>query len=254
MKVTFLGTGTSQGVPVIACQCEVCLSVNSKDKRLRSSVLIEHLGKHIVIDTGPDFRQQMLVNKVDKLDAVVFTHGHKDHTAGFDDIRGFNYKQKKAMDVYADDLVEEVLRRDFYYCFTEFKYPGIPELNLHRIENKAFNVGEVELIPIALLHYKLPVFGFRIGDFTYITDANYISEEEKDKVRGSEVLVVNALKKSEHISHFSLNQALDLARELEVPTTYLTHMSHQMGLHDVIQAELPPNVYLSYDGLQLDLP
>ncbi|MFY0642925.1 MAG: MBL fold metallo-hydrolase [Bacteroidia bacterium] len=253
MKVTFLGTGTSQGVPVIACTCEVCKSDNSKDQRLRASVLIELENQTIVIDTGPDFRQQMLMNQVENLDAVVFTHGHKDHTAGFDDIRGFNYKQKRAMDVYVDHQVEEVLRRDFYYCFTDFKYPGVPELNLHIIDEQEFQIGGTSIIPISLMHYKLPVFGYRIGDFTYITDANYISEEEKNKVRGSKVLVINALKKSSHISHFSLSEAIELAKELEIPTTYLTHMSHQMGLHEDVQAELPEGVYLSYDGLKIEL-
>ncbi len=251
MKVIFLGTGTSQGVPVIACQCKVCTSLDPKDKRLRASVLIEKDGVHFVVDTGPDFRQQMLRHEVRKLDAVLFTHGHKDHTAGFDDIRGFNFIQGKAMDVFVDDRVEEVLRRDFYYCFTEFKYPGIPELKLHRIENKGFSFMDVDITPIATLHYKLPVFGFRIGDFSYITDANYISPEELEKLKGSKYLVLNALKKTTHISHFTLDEAIEVAKEVGAEHTFFTHMSHQMGQHATIQAELPDDMSLAYDGLEL---
>lgn len=251
MKVTFLGTGTSQGIPIIGCKCKVCSSADPKDKRLRASVLVETEDVNLVIDTGPDFRQQMLRAKCRKLDAVLFTHGHKDHTAGFDDIRAFNYIQQKAMDVYADERVEEVLKRDFYYCFEDFKYPGVPDLNLHIFNNAAFNVQGLPIMPIELLHYKLPVFGFRIGDFTYITDANSISETEKEKIRGSKVLVLNALRKSQHISHFNLEEAVALARELGVQKTYLTHMSHQMGLHEEVNHELPSYVELAYDALEV---
>ncbi|NNJ56379.1 MAG: MBL fold metallo-hydrolase [Bacteroidia bacterium] len=253
MKVTFLGTGTSQGVPIIACQCKVCQSSDYKDKRLRSSVLIETENTSFVIDTGPDFRQQMLRAKTKKMDAVVFTHGHKDHTAGFDDIRGFNYVQQKAMDVYGDMYVEIVLKRDFYYAFEENKYPGVPDLNLHVINNQKFKVGDVEVLPIELKHYKLPIKGFRVGDFTYITDANFIEEEEKEKIRGSKVLVLNALRKTEHISHFSLEEAIALGKELDIPQVYFTHISHQMGFHKEVDAELPEGMNLSYDGLTIEL-
>ncbi len=253
MKITFLGTGTSQGVPIIACECAICQSSNLKDKRLRSSVLIETEHTNVVIDTGPDFRQQMLRNKVKKLDAILFTHGHKDHTAGFDDIRGFNFIQQKAMDVYADKLVEVTLKRDFFYAFGEFRYPGVPELNLNIFDNQSFKVNDLDVMPIQVMHYKLPVFGFRIGNFTYITDANFIAEEEKEKIKGSKVLVLNALRKSEHISHFSLDQAIELAQELGVEQTYFTHLSHQMGFHKEVDAILPKGINLAYDGLMLEI-
>lgn len=253
MKVTFLGTGTSQGVPIIACKCAICTSKDAKDKRLRSSVLIETQNTTFIIDTGPDFRQQMLREDVTKLDAVVFTHGHKDHTAGFDDIRGFNWMQQIPMEVYADIRVEEVLQRDFYYAFEKNAYPGVPKLNLHRISNRPFLVGDVKVTPIEVRHFKLPVFGFRVGDFTYITDANFIPDQEKEKIRGSRVLVLNALRKKDHISHFNLNQAIDLVRELEVEEAYFTHISHQMGFHTEVEAELPAGMHLAYDGLKVEV-
>lgn len=251
MKVSFLGTGTSQGVPIIACNCAVCQSNDPRDKRLRSSVLVEKNGFQIVIDTGPDFRQQMLREKIEKLDAVVFTHEHKDHTAGFDDIRGFNWREKKPMEVYGNKNVELALKRDFHYAFGERKYPGVPKLNLHVIDKEPFKIGPLEIRPIEVMHYKLPVLGFRIEDFTYITDANYISDSEKEKIKGSRVLVLNALKKSEHISHFSLDEAIDLAKELEVEKTYFTHISHQMGFHSEVSEDLPQDIELAYDELQI---
>jgi len=253
MKVTFLGTGTSQGVPIIACDCEVCNSKDPRDRRLRSSVLIHYNDLQIIIDTGPDFRQQMLREKVTQLDAVVFTHEHKDHMAGFDDIRGFNWKDKKPMEVYGNQQVELALKRDFHYAFSEKKYPGVPSLNLHIIDNQTFEIQGTPIIPIEVMHYKLPVLGFRIGDFTYITDANYISEEEKEKIRGSKVLVLNALKKSEHISHFSLKEAMVLADELDVEKTYFTHISHHMGFHENVSEELPSHMELAYDELQIHI-
>jgi phosphoribosyl 1,2-cyclic phosphate phosphodiesterase len=251
MKVSFLGTGTSQGVPIIACNCAVCQSNDPRDKRLRSSVLVEKNGFQIVIDTGPDFRQQMLREKVEKLDAVVFTHEHKDHLAGFDDIRGFNWREKKPMEVYGNMNVEFALKRDFHYAFGESKYPGVPKLNLHVIDKEPFKIGPLEIRPIEVMHYKLPVLGFRIEDFTYITDANFISDSEKEKIKGSRILVLNALKKSEHISHFSLNEAIDLAKELDVEKTYFTHISHQMGFHSEVSKDLPVDIELAYDELQI---
>ncbi len=251
MKVTFLGTGTSQGVPIITCTCPVCSSTNPRDNRLRTSVLIETEHTNIVIDTGPDFRQQMLRENVQKVDAILFTHGHKDHTAGFDDIRGFNWKTKEAMEVYANEEVEIVLKRDFHYAFAENKYPGVPNLNLNLIKNQNFMIRDLPITPIEVLHYKLPVFGYRIGDFSYITDANFISDSEKEKLKGTKVLVLNALRKTEHISHFTLDQAAALAQEIGAEQTYLIHMSHQMGLHAEVDQELPEGVNLAYDGLQL---
>lgn len=253
MQVTFLGTGTSQGVPIIGCKCSICTSDNPLDKRLRSSILIEVDGNHIVIDTGPDFRQQMLRQNVNKLDAVVFTHAHKDHIAGFDDIRAYNFVLKRKMDVYADARVEKALRREFYYIFEDTKYPGIPEINLHHFENTPFNVCGIKFTPIEVMHMNLPVYGFRINDFTYITDANFISEEEKKKIKGSKVLVLNALRRTEHPSHFTFNEAIKLAQELNCEKTYFTHISHQLGLHLDVTKELPTGIELAYDGLKVTI-
>jgi phosphoribosyl 1,2-cyclic phosphate phosphodiesterase len=253
VKVTFLGTGTSQGIPLIGCKCRVCLSENQKDKRLRSSVLIEVSGKNFVIDTGPDFRQQMLRENVDKLDAVIFTHEHKDHTAGFDDIRAFNFISGKAIEVYASGSVQEAIKREYPYIFSGVKYPGIPQVNLHLIENKKFQIEGAEIIPIKVKHFKLPVLGFRMGGFTYITDANHIPEEEKEKIRGSEVIVLNALRREPHISHFTLEEAIELMLELKPKKGYFTHISHQLGRHEEINKELPDFIELAYDGLKLEL-
>lgn len=252
LRITFLGTGTSSGVPMIGCDCEVCTSADKKDNRLRSSILVQSATTTLVVDTGPDFRYQMLRQKVKHLDAVIFTHPHKDHLAGLDDVRAYNFFTKKHINVYADSLTEEAVRRDFYYAFTDTKYPGIPELNLNTISAEPFLVGDIPVIPISVWHMKMPVLGFRFGKFTYITDANRIEETEKEKIRGSEVLVLNALRKQKHISHFTLEEAIEVVQELKIPTGYFTHMSHQIGLHAAIEAELPENIHLSYDGLVLD--
>jgi phosphoribosyl 1,2-cyclic phosphate phosphodiesterase len=252
-KITFLGTGTSQGVPLITCECEVCNSLNKKDNRLRTSVLIEHKGTKIVIDTGPDFRYQMLREKVKSLDAVLFTHGHKDHTAGMDDIRAYNYSMQQDMDVYASEETQEVLKREFQYIFSNIAYPGIPKVKLHTIGNAPFKIKNVDLLPIRVMHHKLEVFGFRVGDISYITDANFIEEAEKLKIKGSKILVLNALRKEAHISHFTFQEALDLAKELNCESTYFTHISHQLGTHEAISKELPDGIYLAYDGLSLEV-
>lgn len=252
IKITFLGSGTSGGVPMIGCDCEVCTSTDKKDNRLRSSIMVQSAKTTLVVDTGPDFRYQMLRQKVKHLDAVVFTHPHKDHLAGLDDVKAFNFHAKKPIDLYADSLTEEALRRDFYYAFTDTKYPGIPELNLNTITLDPFVVGDIPIIPILVWHLKMPVLGFRFGKFTYITDANRIDENEKEKIRGSEVMVLNALRKNKHISHFTLEEAIDVVNELKVPTAYFTHISHQLGRHADIESELPEGIHLAYDRLELN--
>lgn len=253
MKVTFLGTGTSQGVPVIACNCHVCKSLDKKDKRLRSSVLIESEEKTIVIDSGPDFRCQMLRENVQKLDAVVFTHPHKDHIAGLDDIRAFNFKQQSAMDIYANLATQESLKREFYYIFSDFKYPGIPLINFHDIEKEDFEIGDIKLRPIIVMHFKLPVLGFRINDFTYITDAKTIEDAEVEKIKGTKILVINALQKEKHISHFTFDEAIEFALKINADKTYFTHISHKLGTYEEISKELPQNIYLAYDGLTIHI-
>ena len=237
---------------MIGCDCEVCTSTDKKDNRLRSSILVQSPTTTLVVDTGPDFRYQMLRQKIKHLDAVLFTHPHKDHMAGLDDVKAFNFRSKKPIDIYADSLTEEALRRDFYYAFTDTKYPGIPELNLNTITLEPFVVGDIPVVPILVWHLKMPVLGFRFGKFTYITDANRIDEPEKGKIRGSEVLVLNALRKKAHISHFTLDEAIALVKELKVPMGYFTHISHQLGLNAVIEKELPAGIHLAYDGLNLD--
>ena len=253
MKVTFLGTGTSQGVPLIGCDCEVCRSTDEKDKRLRSSILIEEDEKVFVIDTGPDFRQQMLREDVKRLDAVIFTHEHRDHIAGLDDIRAFNFTMKKAIDVYADENVEKALHKMLWYVFSGEKYPGIPEVHMHKITGQPFTIGSTKFIPILVYHHKLPVWGFRVNNFTYITDANSIPEKEKEKIYGSEVLVLNALRREKHISHFNLDEAIEAILELKPKEAYLTHISHQLGKHADVEREIPSHIHLAYDGLKLML-
>jgi len=253
LRITFLGTGTSQGVPVIACDCPVCTSSDSRDKRLRVSVLIETKEKSILIDCGPDFRYQMLRAGVKNLDAILFTHEHKDHVAGMDDVRAFNFKQQKAIDIYASIRVQEALKREFEYVFSDYKYPGIPEVKLHDVSGISLMIQGVSVQPIEVMHYKLPIFGYRIGDFTYITDAKTISEEAVEQIRGSKILVINALQKEHHISHFTLEEALEFARVVGAETTYLTHISHKLGKHQDITQELPARVKLAYDGLILEM-
>lgn len=253
LKITFLGTGTSSGVPMIGCNCEVCISPDIKDKRLRSSILVQSKTTTLVVDTTPDFRYQMLRADVKHLDAVVFTHPHKDHIAGLDDIRAYNFFLNKPMEIFANALTEEALRREFVYVFAENKYPGIPKLNMNTIATEPFMVGDIPIIPIVVYHLKMPVLGFRFGKFTYITDANRIDENEKQKIKGSEVIVLNVLRKEKHISHFTLDEAVTLVKELKIPKAYFTHISHQLGKHEDINNELPLNMQLAWDGLVLHL-
>jgi phosphoribosyl 1,2-cyclic phosphate phosphodiesterase len=251
LTITFLGTGTSSGVPMIACGCEVCTSTNKKDKRLRSSILVQSKTTTLVVDTTPDFRYQMLRANVKKLDAVIFTHPHKDHIAGLDDIRAFNFFSHKPMDIFANSLTEEALRREFVYVFSENKYPGLPKINLNTIATEPFMVGDIPVTPIIVYHLKMPVLGFRFGKFTYITDASRIEESEKQKIIGSEILVVNALRNETHVSHFTLNEAVALVDELKIPSAYFTHMSHQIGKHEDVNKKLPEHTQLAFDGLEL---
>ncbi len=251
LKVTFLGTGTSQGIPVIACTCDVCISQDSCDKRLRTSILLEDEETTVVIDSGPDFRQQLLRAKVMKLDGLVFTHEHKDHVAGMDDIRAFNYILNRPVDIYATEQVQLALRREFHYAFDGNNYPGTPQLIFHTIVKEPFKVGTIELQPILVKHFLLDVFGYRINDFTYITDAKTIPEEEIERMKGTKVLVINALRRETHVSHFSLNEALAMIKRISPKKAYLIHLSHQMGKHADLNKELPSNVECAYDGLEL---
>jgi phosphoribosyl 1,2-cyclic phosphate phosphodiesterase len=248
VKITFLGTGTSQGVPVIACDCSTCLSEDKYDKRLRTSALLETNDVTLIFDAGPDFRQQMLRANVKKLDSIILTHEHKDHISGMDDVRAYNYKSQDAIDIYAEERVQKAIRNEYSYVFSEYQYPGIPKMRLNTIYDESFIVKGIKIIPIRVFHYKLPVFGFRIGNFAYITDANYIPEGSKEKLFGVKYLIINALRKEKHLSHFSLREAIDLIREIAPKKAFITHISHQMGLHAEVSKELPPGIFLAYDG------
>ena len=249
MKITFLGTGTSQGVPVIACDCKTCNSEDDRDKRLRTSLLVETDGISLLIDAGPDFRQQMLREHICKLDAILLTHEHKDHIAGLDDVRAFNYKSQDAIDIYAEERVQKALKREYSYVFSEYQYPGVPKMRLNSIPEHSFTIKGILIDPVRVFHYRLPVLGFRVGNFAYITDANYIPQESKEKLFGVKYLVINALRKEKHISHFSLKEAIDLIREISPKKAFITHISHQMGYYAEVSKDLPNGIYLAYDGL-----
>ncbi len=251
-RLVFLGTGTSQGVPIIGCDCEVCTSSDPRDQRLRTSVALESPSSRVVIDTGPDFRAQMLREGVCHLDAVVYTHEHKDHLAGMDDVRPFNYLQKRAMTLHASDRVEEALRRDFHYAFDEFKHGGVPDVHVSRIEDhQPFEAGGMHWHPLLIMHGKLPIHGFRVDNVAYITDASHISDETLAQLQGLEVLVLNALRPQPHYSHFSLPEALEVAQRIGAKRTYFTHLSHLMGRHVQAEASLPAGIRLAHDGLTL---
>jgi phosphoribosyl 1,2-cyclic phosphate phosphodiesterase len=251
LKITFLGTGTSQGVPVIACSCPVCTSLDFRDKRLRTSIHVDIAGKSLVIDTGPDFRQQMLREYIQRLDAVIFTHAHRDHTAGLDDVRAYNFKQNMDMPLYGTADVLEQLKIEYSYIFSNAPYPGLPRIELKEITEQIFNIDGVTITPLPVMHLKLPVLGYRFGNFSYITDANYISEATLEKLKGTEILVLNALQRDPHISHFNLEQALAMVAKINPDKTYFTHISHKLGLHADVEKELPRGVALAFDGLQL---
>ena len=250
LDITILGSGTSTGVPLIGCDCEVCTSTNLKNKRLRTSIKISSPTTTVVIDTTPDFRYQMLRTNTTQIDAVVFTHPHRDHYAGLDDIRPFNYFSQKSMAIYANELTQVAIKRDFYYAFEKDKDAGLPEMILHTIDKDPFTIGDIPFMPLQVMHREMPVLGFRMGDFTYITDANFIPEMEMEKIRGSKVLILNALRKQTHPTHYNLEQALAVVANLDIPTVYFTHCSHQIGLHDEVEAILPKGIHLAYDGLQ----
>ena len=251
MKITFLGTGTSQGVPVIACECGVCTSTDVRDKRLRTSLLLETENTTLLFDAGPDFRQQMLRENVTKLDAILLTHEHKDHIAGLDDVRAFNHKSRSAIDIYSEDRVQQAIRKEYSYVFSEVRYPGIPKMQLRTISDNIFSVNGVEIQPIRAHHCCLPVYGFRVADFAYITDANHLPDESKEKLRGIKYFVINVLRKEKHISHFCLDEALELIKEILPEKTFFTHIGHDMGFHAEVSKELPQGVYLAYDGLSV---
>lgn len=260
-KITFLGTGTSQGVPMIGCTCKVCKSADPRDNRLRTSALVETDGFRILIDCGPDFRQQMLRENISDLDAVILTHQHKDHTGGLDDIRAFNYFRKEAFPVYAEPIVQESLKMEYSYAFAEYKYPGVPDYILHTIDETPFtitktlpdgSVKSLEITPIRVFHYRLPILGFRFGKMAYITDGSSIPAEEFHKLQGLDLLIINTVRKEKHISHFSLQEALQIIEKAAAPRNYLTHMSHQIGTHKELLEILPKNVLPAYDCLQVE--
>ena len=254
-SITFLGTGTSQGVPIIGCSCDVCKSPDIRDKRLRCSALIRYQGKTFLIDAGPDFRQQMLREDISHLDAILLTHNHKDHTGGLDDVRSFNYLEKKPFPIYCEPMVLDSLKKEYYYVFTDKPYPGAPEMDIHLINSLPQTIAGVEVIPIRAMHYRLPVLGFRFGDCAYVTDANYIPEGEFDKLKGLKIFVLNTVKRGHHISHYALEEAIDICRRVGARRSFLTHLSHMLPRHGELKAELaslPFALEPAHDGLTVE--
>jgi len=250
MKIRFLGTGTSTGVPEIGCTCEVCTSSDKRNNRLRTSALVSINDKNILIDCGPDFRQQMLPLQFRKLDAVLITHEHYDHVGGMDDLRPFC--RFGDIDVYLEKYVADALRARIPYCFEDFKYPGVPSFNLNKIDDKPFNVEGIDITPVRLMHYKLPITGYRIGNMAYLTDVKSIPEEEYKKLENIDTLIIDALRIEKHISHQNLSEALANIKRIAPKKAYLVHLSHQMGLHEEVQKTLPDNVFIAYDGLEIE--
>ena len=253
MEIVFLGTGTSQGTPILGCDCEVCRSINPKDKRLRSSVLIHHNGLDLLIDCGPDFRYQMIREGANNVDAILFTHGHVDHTGGLDDIRPLNYLTKKPMEIYAEQRVIDALHKQFFYIFDNSTYPGVPKVNIHHVDSKAdFTIGSINVTPIRAYHGQLPILGFRIENFAYLTDVKVVPAEELPKLHGVDILVVNALQYDTHPMHFTLDEAVAFAKTIAARKTYFTHVGHRISYNDAMK-KLPPNMELAYDGLHLNI-
>ncbi len=253
LKITFLGTGTSTGVPMVACNCEVCTSKDTNDTRLRSSIMIQSHTTTIIVDATPDFRYQMLRENIKHIDAILITHSHKDHIAGVDDTRPFQFFSNKPTEIYGNKMSLEGVRSEIPYAFEQLKYPGIPKVNLHEVASEPFIIGDIPVIPILVWHYKMPVLGFRFGNFTYITDANQIDDTNKKKIMGSEILVLNALRNEPHISHFTLKEAIEMVKELQIPKAYFTHISHQLGLHREVNALLPEGIELASDSLKIEI-
>ena len=251
LEISILGSGTSQGIPVVGCTCDVCQSTDPRDKRLRTAALLQQNGTTVAVDAGPDFRQQMLREQVRRLDGIVMTHNHKDHTAGIDDVRAFNWIQQEPMNIYARGSVLSAIREEFFYAFEENPYPGVPDINLNELDGSPFRIGGVDLIPIDAMHHRMPVYGYRAGDFSYLTDANYIETNELDKMKGSRFVVINALRKEKHISHFTLEEAVDILQYLRPEKGFITHISHQMGKHKEVEKGLPKGIFLSRDGMKL---
>lgn len=250
-RILFLGTGTSVGVPMVGCPCEVCKSDDERDKRLRTSALIQFQDKNLLIDIGPDFRAQMLTNNISRIDAVLLTHPHRDHIAGFDEIRALNFLYDTKVDLYANAFTWESLKKQFYYAFMESDYTSVPKVDYTEINSDTFRFADIDIMPIAVLHGKMPCLGYRIGNMAYITDANFIAEEDMDKLADLDILILNALRKYHHPSHFTLDEALEVIDRLKPKKAYLIHLSHHMGKHESVEIELPENVFLAYDGLQV---